>query len=263
MASSQFLMRIRNGFLHTHKNICLRVSTNNLDRVYKVADKWLTIPEPRQDYISELDKTWQENEKELLQRKTELELYSFFHKLPSKMKAYKDFCGNNVAHRIILALVDAPPKMVADFWYLIENDIEHYMYEVNTFGHTPWEVMTAAGKAFEQVLLERPNLLHKVIPIRSWRSNQVFKAAWDTMTLQQKGDFIATNSTVNIEFVCYMVDGNVDDFIYIVNQNKFLLNSAGSNILDKYPLLVEPLAAIALAENREDVIMNIIATKTF
>jgi hypothetical protein len=248
------LMRIQNGYMHKHKNICLRVSTTNLDAIYKVANKWLEYNDLDQEWIAQLDNMWCNNEAIIPSKITELELYTLYKSIPSAAIEFVDICGNTVAHRLVLALNKAPPKMVADFWYLIEEEMKPYMTTKNVFEHTPWELMAACSTAFELVLLERVDQLHRVIPMRSWRATVPFLQCWKLLEKHEKARLIGNGKYMNAEFICYITQDNVEEFKKLVKSYPNIMNTFTLDTKAKYPFHAEALIQAALDAGREDVL---------
>lgn len=241
------LLPTENGFIHKHKNVNIRITSNiNLDPVLKAVNKWSATKDMDQEYLAQLDEIWNINEKKIVEAKTDLEIYSIITQMPKHSIKYKDLCKNNFAHRLILALKKQKPDIVEGTWYLLQDLIAPNMNQVNDFGHTPWELMGAVPNAFEKILRQQNAELLHLIPVRTWKKDPVFLDAWNKATKEAHLTF-ARSFTKNLDLLCYLTQDNPQEIYELVNNNITLLQEYNINIQNTYPFHSEYLLLVQLS----------------
>jgi hypothetical protein len=251
-----YLIHTQSGYLHTHKNIYIRSSVTNIDPVLKVAKDWFKVNDIKQDIIAQDDEIWRNTEILLQEAKTELEMYLILLNIPKSNYKYKDLCENNIAHRLILGLKKCDPERVGSFWYLIQDLMKPYMDKINKFGHTPWELMGACYIAFANIIKENASQIYILIPIRTWRTENPFKVAWDATPYAQKELIVRGLTTHRIDLLCYLSDP--EEFNLLIKVNPNLLLGFTVELKNKYPLYQQVVINNALEYNYTNIVSYMI-----
>lgn len=252
-----YLKPVANGYIHSYKNINLRItSSNNIDPVLKAAKKWMNVDEIEQEIYAQSDEIWNTYEEKIKSAKTDLEIYSLLKSIPSSAISFKDLCNNNVAHRLILALKKHEPEIVDSIWYLLDDIIKPYMHLSNDFGHTPWELMGTVPSAFEKVLNAKGAEIFNLIPIRTWRKHPVYINAWNLATKEQRTRFARYCKSNNLDLLCYLTMCNPVEIKQLTRGNIILLEGCTEEIKNAYPDHKNYLLENLLEKNMHDQILT-------
>jgi hypothetical protein len=256
---SPYLQPAENGFIHTHKNVNIRItSSTNLEPVLKAANKWIATKDMEQEYFAQLDEIWNTHEKKIVEAKTDLEIYSIIKQIPKPAIKYKDLCKNNFAHRLILALKKQNSETVEGVWYLLQDMISPNMHIVNDFGHTPWELMGAIPTAFEKVLKQQNAELLHLIPVRTWKKHPVYLDAWNKATKEMRLAFSRSFKKNHLDLLCYLTQDNPEEISELTKGNILLLEGCTPLIKNTYPLQSEYLLINLIESNLSDIIITFI-----
>jgi hypothetical protein len=256
---SEYLLPAENGFIHSHKNVNLRITSNtNLEPVLKAAKKWIATKDMEQEYFAQLDEIWNTYENKIVEAKTDLEIYSIIKQIPKPAIKYKDLCKNNFTHRLILALKKQNPDIIEGVWYLLHDMIKPNMHIVNDFGHTPWELMGAIPDAFEKVLRQQNAELLHLIPNRTWRKHYVYLDAWNKASNEMRIAFAKGCKKNQLELLCYLTQDNPEEIGELTKDNILLLEGCTSLIKNTYPLQSEYLMINLIESNLHDIIITFI-----
>lgn len=252
-----YLKPVENGFIHSHKNINLRItSANNIDPVLKAAKKWMKIKEIEQEIYAQSDEIWNTYEEKIKKASTDLEIYTIFKSIPKPAIYFKDLCNNNVAHRLILTLNKHNPELVDSIWYLLDDIIKPYMHEINDFGHTPWELMGAVPTSFEKVLLAQGVEVFNLVPIRTWRKHPVYLNVWNLATKAKRISFARSCKKNNLDLLCYLTQNNPEEIKELTKGNILLLEGCTEEIKISYPYHKDYLLENLLERNMYDQIIT-------
>lgn len=259
--SIQNLVRVSDGYAHPTCNIRFRVSSLQRAPLVDALQRWNTLHPMTQDRIAQYDEIWRTHATLLQEARTGLEAYVHFQDIPPCAAAdYKDPCGNTVAHRLVLVFRKSHPDLVREFWDFAHEDLAEFLTQKNTCSHTPWELMSMFPHAWGGVLQMHLHELHRLVPIRSWREAEPFRAAYFALPEPKRAAVLSQLAPRQVGLLCMLT--TPEGFEHMVRARPEFLDHLHSQQCSAYPAHAAVALTVALDRSNMETIDRLLALQS-